>query len=115
MEIDKQFVIAVVLSFSLYVFFVPLFLLNIIKLKAFLYMLLLGIIMVPLSAGKEAAIYNITFMQALTFNFDGSSRGMLASYCVLLLGLALTLTAIVKSALTRQSSSPAKNAGLDRP
>ena len=63
-------------------------------------MLLLGIIMVPLSAGKEAAFYNITFMQALTFNFDGSSRGLLASYCVLLLGLALTLTAIVKSALT---------------
>ena len=102
MEINNEHIILFVLAFSSYVALAPIVALGKLNLRACIYLMLVGAVLVPLSALWVAFVWDASFISVLKIKYEGGKAGILGPYVMFLLGIGLSVTALLRSALTNR-------------
>lgn len=109
MDFDNQIVISIVLAFAMFIALAPVIILDKAGIRLSLTLLIVGIILLPISAAWAVFTHDTTFIKALLLQFEGGVRYVSMSYTLILSGFFLVTISLLKKALTSSSS------GTDNP
>jgi hypothetical protein len=111
MELDNQIAMPIIIAFALFFAFLPLVIIGIIETKFCVYILMFGLISLPLNLLWLVGVRDIIFIDAVTLNFSGGTRGIMTSYYITVLGFSFTIVSLLRKLVKKSSNKSFK--GVD--